>query len=341
MESIFNPVLLEKASSTGDDLEYVVAFSEFMALSTVREERQVGDYVIPAQPPNWSEVFKMGNALLERSRDLRILAIVCRAALQKYGLPGLAQGLALMAKWIEDDWDYLYPQIETDGDYDPIIRSNVISGISDREGLVQTLLQTTFLETSIGAVSMFAAEQILDGKQEEKLLISSPDQLSQMLVAEKDRNQDRLDAIFSISSSLASINSTLKVRLESEYWPNIDPLTKIITRLNRFVATQLQEQGQGQPPPIDSPRAQVDEKMAAPNAPRMSVALPMTLDTRADANKALKLVREYFERYEPSHPAPLLIRRVERIIGSDFLAIIQELLPEAADQVCRFAGSSD
>ncbi len=336
MDSIFSPVLFESASSAGEDLEYAVAFSEFVSLSTTREERQVGEHVIPAQPPNWSEVFKMGNGLLEKSRDLRILAKVCRAALHKYGLPGLAQGLALMSQWIENDWDHLYPRIETDGDYDPLFRSNAISEISEREGLVHALRQTAFLETSIGTVTIFTAEQVLEGKQEEgKSLVSSPDQLSRMLVAEKDKNQDRLAAISTISSSLASINSTLKVRLESEYWPNIDLLTKIITRLDRFIVAQLQEEAPSDSTPVQT---QTDENQGAVAAPRTSGPLPSSLNTRADAYKALALAREYFERHEPSHPAPLLIRRVERIGGADFLAIIQELMPDATDQVRYLAG---
>jgi type VI secretion system protein ImpA len=330
MDSIFSPILFESANSAGEDLEYVVAFSEFMALATTREERQVGEHVIPAQPPNWSEVLKMGCPLLERSRDLRILTRVCRAALHRHGLPGLAQGLALMARWIENDWDHLYPQIETDGIHDPLFRSNVISEISDREGLVHALRQTVFLETSIGAVTIFVAEQVLEGKQED--LISSSDQLARVMVAEKGKNQDRLDAVSSISSSLASINSTLKARLESEYWPDIDLLMKTVTRIDRFIAAQLQEQEQ---PALEQATAQASETN---NAPRTSAALPPALNTRTDAYKALALAREYFERHEPSHPAPLLIRRVERICGSNFLAIIQELMPEATDAVLHLAG---
>jgi type VI secretion system protein ImpA len=332
MDPIFSPILFEAASSAGEDLEYAVAFSEFMSISTPRPERQVGEHVIPAQPPNWSDVFKMGTGLLEKSRDLRILTKVCRAALHKYGLPGLAQGLALMAQWVENEWNHLYPQLEIDGDYDPLSRGNVISEISDREGFVFALRQTTFLETSVGAVTIFAAEQVLEGKQEEEnLSVSSPDQLARMLIAEQDRNKARLDAISSISSSLASINSTVKVRLESEYWPDIDLITKIITRLSRFVATQLHQEQETEPP------VPADENAGA-SVPRISGPLPSTLNSRADAFRALALAREYFERHEPSHPAPLLIRRVERIGGSDFLSIIQELMPDATDQVRQLSG---
>ena len=336
MDSIFNPTLFEAASSAGEDLEYSVAFAEFVSLSTAREERQVGEHVIPAQPPNWSEVFKMGNGLLEKSRDLRILNRVCRAALHKYGLPGLAQGLTLMKQWIENDWDHLYPRIETDGEYDPLFRSNAISELSDREGLVHALRQTSLLETPIGAVTIYVAELVLEGKQEdEKSIVSSPDQLSRMLVAEKDKNQERLAAISSISSSLASINSTLKVRLESEYWPSIDLLTKIVTRLDRFIAQHLQEDAPSDPTPVQT---QTSENQGVAAAPRTSGPLPSALNTRADAYKALALAREYFERHEPSHPAPLLIRRVERIGSSDFMAIIQELVPDATDQIRNLTG---
>ena len=333
MDSIFNPILLEAASSSGEDLEYAVAFSEFMALSTAREERQVGEHIIPAQPPNWTEVFKMGCGLLERSRDLRILTKVCRAALHIRGLPGLAQGLALMAQWIENDWNHLYPQIEVDGIVDPLYRSNAISEISEREGLVHALRQMTFLETSIGPVTLFDAEQVLEGKQDEESPVASAEQLSRMLVAEKDRNQDRLTSISSISSSLASINSTLKVRLEPEYWPDIELLSKVVPRLDRFIAAQLQGQEESE---SSDPAPQAST--GAPSAPKASGPLPSVLNTRADACKALALAREYFERHEPSHPAPLLIRRVERIGGSDFQAIIQELMPSVMDQVRQLAG---
>lgn len=315
-------------------MEYAVAFSEFMALSSIREERQIGSHIIPAQFPNWSEVLKMGNGLLEKSRDLRILVKVCRAALHKYGLPGLAQGVALMALWIENDWNHLYPKIELDGDSDPLFRSNVISEISDREGLVSALRQAVFLETPIGAVTVFTAEQMLEGKQDEKTsFIASSDQLSRILVAEKDKNRDRLAAISSISSSLASIDSVLKTRLESEYWPNIDLLAAVIGRLDRFVASQLQEKEIE--PSAQTVSVQDNDMSAVPKAP---VTLPPALNTRADAYKALALAREYFERHEPSHPAPLLIRRVERIGNSDFMAIIQELMPDAISQAHLLAG---
>ena len=48
---------------------------------------------------------------------------------------------------------------------------------------------------------------------------------------------------------------------------------------------------------------------------------------------ALDLVLEkiciYFENYEPSHPAPLFIRRVQRLMNMDFYEIMQDINPES------------
>jgi type VI secretion system protein ImpA len=341
MDSIFSPKLFETADpGPAEDLEYTPAFAEFMMLATPREERQVGDHVIPAQQPDWSSVLKTGNALLEQSRDLRILAAICRAALSRYGLPGLAQGLSLMAHWIENAWDTLYPRLSVDGDYDPLFRSNAISEISNREGLVAALRQTAFLETPIGAIPIAAVEHLLNGKPVgEEATVSSLDQLSRIVVEEKDRNQARFAAITAISSALSSISSVFKTRLESEYWPDIELLVGIVARLERFIAPLIQETPKELPP--DKPPARDDAATSAPTPKTAPAgALPAALGTRVEAFKALALARQYFENHEPTHPAPLLIQRIERLADLNFSAIIQDLLPEGLQQLRTLTGES-
>ncbi|MDR3213973.1 MAG: type VI secretion system protein TssA [Azoarcus sp.] len=341
MDSIFSPALLETVDHTvGEDLEYTSAFAEFTVMAAPRAERQVGNHIIPAQAPDWGDVFKTGSALLEKSRDLRILAKVCQAALQKYGLPGLAQALSLMAQWIEREWDYLYPQLSIDGDYDPLFRCNAISEIADREGLVTALRQTALLETPIGTAPISSVESLLDGKPvEEAATISSLDQLARIIVEEKTRNRERLDAIASISSALNTIVSTFKARLEPEYWPNLDLLNGIVSRIERFVAPLVQDA----PTPSETEPGQATPSSSnTTGAVAVSAtALPAKLNTRAEAFKALALARQYFENNEPSHPAPLLIRRVERLTELDFSAIVKNLLPDGLQQLRILVGETE
>jgi type VI secretion system protein ImpA len=243
-----------------------------------------------------------------------------------------------MAQWIENDWDYLYPKLEIDGEVDPIYRSNAISEISSRDGIVHAIRQAIFLETPIGAITVFATEHLLEGKPDAEAPISSLDQLSQILTKEKVRNQERIAAISSLSSSLTKMTSTVKSRLGFEYWPDIGLLTEIVTRLERYIASQFRETEQpASSQTADDPVSGAEIRTTASTP----AALPPVLNTRAEAIKALALARAYFETHEPSHPAPLLIQRAERLTESDFLSIIKDLMPENLQQLQILLGASE
>jgi type VI secretion system protein ImpA len=61
--------------------------------------------------------------------------------------------------------------------------------------------------------------------------------------------------------------------------------------------------------------------------------------SRDDASRALDAVCAYLERSEPSNPAPLLIRRAQRLMTMGFLDIMRELAPDALPAVEHIAGS--
>jgi type VI secretion system protein ImpA len=52
----------------------------------------------------------------------------------------------------------------------------------------------------------------------------------------------------------------------------------------------------------------------------------------------LDQVLDYFQNYEPSHPAPILIRRSQKMIGMDFATIVEELLPESLASLNQLSG---
>jgi type VI secretion system protein ImpA len=62
--------------------------------------------------------------------------------------------------------------------------------------------------------------------------------------------------------------------------------------------------------------------------------------SREDAIRALDRVCEWMDRNEPSHPAPLLIRRAKRLISKNFIEIIRDLAPDGLSQVEKLAGTS-
>jgi type VI secretion system protein ImpA len=63
--------------------------------------------------------------------------------------------------------------------------------------------------------------------------------------------------------------------------------------------------------------------------------------SRDDAVKVLELVCNYLERHEPSNPAPLFIRRAQRLIKKNFLEIVRDLMPDSLSQLEKLAGDVD
>ena len=54
--------------------------------------------------------------------------------------------------------------------------------------------------------------------------------------------------------------------------------------------------------------------------------------------RMLDLVCGYLERHEPSNPAPLFIRRAQRLMTKNFVDIVRDLLPDSLSNLEKLAG---
>ena len=70
------------------------------------------------------------------------------------------------------------------------------------------------------------------------------------------------------------------------------------------------------------------------------VAAPVSgaIATRDDVVRTLDKLCEWFERNEPSNPAPLLLRRAQRLMSKSFIDIVRDLAPDGLTQIERLAG---
>ncbi|MCK8322717.1 type VI secretion system protein TssA, partial [Erwinia amylovora] len=80
---------------------------------------------------------------------------------------------------------------------------------------------------------------------------------------------------------------------------------------------------------------------AAPAAPQHADWRSVQLGSRSDAQLMLEKVKQYFSQHEPSHPAPLMIERVHRMIELDFMDIIRDLAPDGVHQLETIFGRRD
>ena len=59
-----------------------------------------------------------------------------------------------------------------------------------------------------------------------------------------------------------------------------------------------------------------------------------------EALLAIEKVCQYFDRYEPSSPVPLLLRRAQRLVSKNFLEVIRDVCPDVLEQIQMLGGAS-
>jgi len=350
MSMLFSALMVESVETVtladgvcGPDLEYVPTFLDFMASAQGRQEQQLGDAVIPAQEPDWRTVLKSGMALSRETRDLRIAVILTHAATEIHGLRGLADGLALIRDWLSAYWEPLHPALEIDGEHDPLMRANALSYLYSPNACLKAVRQARLVESRAGDLSVSDAESILKGRPlvSEAAVVNTPEQLKRLVADEYERNQDTFAALRQAATLQQDIASLWKNKLDAEYWPEFEVLSELLDRLAKLVDNLAITPHPSNTNSVNTYSVLVQSSAtstanATPSG--QAASLPDAVHNRRDAFRTLALARQYFERHEPSHPAPMLIQRIEKLENLSFSQIISELTPDALAQLKQLAG---
>jgi hypothetical protein len=117
----------------GPNLEHDLAFFELEEAARGKLEQRVGDAVKPAEDPNWPKVVELAQALLLRTKDLRVAVHGPKEF--RDSLPNSVSSTACSSAY----WDRLYPLLEADNSDDPTERLNAVAPLADPETLIKDL----------------------------------------------------------------------------------------------------------------------------------------------------------------------------------------------------------
>lgn len=323
--------VIDEQSPCGDDLEYDVDFLALGQVAQGKPEQQYGDTVIPAEEADWREVERLGEALLARTKDVRACVLLIRAYTRNKGLVGLAEGLQSLQSLLETYWEQVHPLLVIDGDHDPFVRANAMAGLADVYGLIKDVRLATLTKSAIGVVLVKDAEAALDSNASE--LAFSREQLSAIYA--DNAEQPGMVALRAANEAFKAIAKLSDDRLGSAYAPDLLAMSQLLSNITKSVqassSSTASEEIAG-----DGGEGSVDG--GAPASQPRSVSAPGEIRTREDAIRALESVCKYIERTEPTNPAPLLIKRAQRLMSLSFLDIIKELAPSGMDQVEMITG---
>lgn len=324
----------------GENLEYDIGFLELLTSAEGVPERQFGDKVIPAEPPDWREVCKLAEELMARTRDLRIAIIWLRAELNRGTFATLGTSLRLLAKMIELFWDGVHPRLEPDDGNDPLVRTNVLVALAQPEGILRDVLDSIVAQSPLGKVTVRDAAVAMER------LPAPPDaapysraQLSAALADAASADPAVAGSAARAAFWLERLRSALSERIGADRVPDFGPLADLI----EAVGSLLPAPGAGDVDAADTASlaaAATDGARPAALAARGGTGTLGGIDSRADAMRAIDLICEFLERTEPTNPAQLLLRRARSLINKNFLELMRELAPNSLEDVAKLMGVS-
>lgn len=322
-------------------------------------------------PVDWSNILSRAEELSVEGRDLRLLVLVARASANERGLGGLAEGLSLIARSIDEHWDTMHPLLRPGGSGPDaaLRRINALLQLqNDQDGLLQDLRQKVFFQPrGIGAVSGRDLERgTLDERAvlaeaasglntaERAQVVSAHEQLVNRVrigcTAFADQNTAEMDELVADARASLRALDTLDAALSAKLGASKIAVPDLKRFLERVLATL--ERGAASAPAkallvennvTQLPSARpVPAPASVPEAPAMmATGFPTQLATRDDVIKCLELVVGFYERTEPSSPIPHLARRIRRMVPMDFVELMEDLAPSGLKEFRTLAGLAE
>jgi len=336
LESLLSP--LDGASPTGDNLEYDPEFMALERLAAPKAERVVGDSVIAAEEPDWDKVSDQAEALLGRSKDLRVAVHLATAWMRTTGLPGCSAGLQLLRNLLEHYWDNVHPQLDAEDDNDPTARVNAVAAVTDLQGMLGFFRTTPFVQSprlgrfTLRDLRIANGSLKVAGNDEENTELPGLTQIEACCMdCTEEQLAENVAAINAAFDHVKAIDAIFNEHIGTS-GPDLKPLLSDIYEVKKFLEPQLAKRS---PQAAELVETEDGETSAASTGKTVASG---RIETPQDVIRRLDEICDYYARCEPSSPIPLLLRRAQRLVGLSFVDLMKDLAPGGMSELQVISG---
>ncbi len=338
---------VDPSTPEGENCEYDPVFTELEKKAEGQPERQFGDIVQPAVPPEWRDVLALTTELFGRTKDIRVALHLCRALLGLHGLPGLAQGLDVFHGLLERFWPTLHPQLDPDDDDDPTMRVNIIAGLAHHETMLRGVRES--IVVSARTVGRFSLRQVVaasaahppEGAPDPSLVEAAFQECGiddlRFTAEGAKRSYDRIRRIeMYVTDQVGASNAV-----------DLSAISGVLREASALLNARLaaRDAGGGEAPAAGGAASPAAEDAftgasvaVAPTPAPLRVAGPGVIASREDVTRTLDRICEYYANNEPSSPVPLILQRARRLVGLDFMDLLRDLTPDGVGQFETISG---
>lgn len=275
--------------------------------------------------------------LLERSRDLRLVIVLAQFAALGGNLELLTECAELTAGLLERHWDHVHPHVHED----TIERCNALE-LLDTPATVVMPLEFAPLANDRRLKGLTYRRYAISAGKRNKIGAEAEEDTAAIVAALRNlENGPQVEASFNalsrLRTAIKTIETTCMVADTGAFRPNLAALSPQVDAILELLIEARQDLGEGEAASADaSPEAGDDEDApSADGAPVVTAAAAPAVNvgdiaTMAEARAALSAIETYFNCYEPSSPALLLIRQSRLLVGQPLVRALEILLPEQA-----------
>lgn len=343
-------VLLQSKSEetpSGDNLEYDPVFTEMELAAQPGEETEIGGERIEATDPDYQLVEEKALDVLGRSHDLRAGVFLADAVLHTEGLQEFAAITTVLRGYLEDFWDSCHPELDED-DGDPTMRINAVQdlcgqpdGMGGPSPVYRSLRRAALTDSrGFGRFSLRDIE-IAEG------LIAAPEDLdvvpdqATIGAAFQDSSSDGVEAcLAAVENALENVRAISAVFDEQTpgQGPELDPLIKLLQQITKRIRDYGNLQDAAAEEVAEEAADGANQVGAAGPVSTPVAAAPGAINSPTDVSNTLDRIIAYYHREEPSSPLPLLLERAKRLVGADFLTIVNDMAPRGLENVQLIGG---
>ncbi|KFF50742.1 MULTISPECIES: type VI secretion system protein TssA [unclassified Salinicola] len=325
IEALLAPI--EGASHAGgEDLTFSLLFDQ------IKEARRAdptylpqGEWQTELKQSDWGQVINLtSEALIAQSKDLQLAGWLCEGLAHREGFDGIAFGLTLEARLLDEYWETLYPELDED---DLEERSARLSWLGDTLiGVVRTLPlldgdgygladydESRQVENQARNDPDAMDRALSDGKINDEIFQRS------VVLTSTDFLQQRHAVIAAALVALEQLDDIGDQRFGRDA-PSFAGLQKVLVQCRDLTEKLLRERGADVSASADAEAAaevkaeepaatRVEPSLSAPAVAEPAGALRTKPQSRDEAFEMLNGVARYFKEREPHSPVPYLIER--------------------------------
>ncbi len=291
------------------------------------------------------------HGLLERSRDLRLIALEARLQALCGTMKGYSDCLQGAAALLSEQWYNVHPIIE---DGFTVDRQNSLETFADYASICMPLMHMPiFTDGKIGNVS-YRTFEVASGKKDardgEYAPGESPAAASAIVAAaQSHENANKIEAFYAETVAAREAAGTIRRKCQladsNPFSPDFDRLEGVLDGIKTFLeearpdliaaehsSLEIEDAANTNAAEDANDNAISPEASQITNVSSGGPAAVGKVVSHADAAAALDAVVAYFIRTEPSSPGLILVKQARLLIGKPLMAALEILLPSVADK---------